>query len=118
MVWEYFVKSRKSEDYRQMLFEALYHPPRIEVVAGQPGDGTLHLNHLLEGKPLVSEYLANTMLGLEYLWGAPVVLETSDAAVRPPAEVDEDRTPQVSWTRVRYRMQDRQLSREKVATDG
>jgi stage V sporulation protein R len=117
MVWEYYVKSRKSHDYRQMLFASLYHPPRIEVVPERSTDGTLHLNHRQEGKPLVSEYLDNTMLGLEYLWGAPVVLETSDAAVQPSAEEDEGSAPQVSWTRVRYRMQDRQLSREKVETD-
>ena len=118
MVWEYYVKSRKSEDYRQMLFGSLYHPPRIAVVPGKSTDNILYLNHLLEGKPLVKEYLANTMLGLEYLWGAPVVLETSDAEVSAASEADEAVEPQVSWTPVRYRMQDRQLSREKVATDG
>ena len=117
MVWEYYVKSRKSEDYRQMLFASLYHPPRIEVVPEKSTDGTLYLNHLLEGKPLVREYLANTMLGLEYLWGAPVVLETSDAEVRPASEANEEPAPQISWSRVRYHMKDRQLSSEKVASD-
>ncbi len=114
MVWEYYVKSRKSEDYRQMLFASLYHPPRIEVVPEQSTDGILYLNHRQEGKPLVKEYLANTLLGIEYLWGAPVALETSDAEVKPASETEEETEPQVSWSRVRYHMKKRRLSREKV----
>jgi hypothetical protein len=32
MVWEYYVKSRKLEDYRQMIENLLYHPPHVEIV--------------------------------------------------------------------------------------
>ena len=31
MVWEYFVKSRKAADYKEMLRDHLYHPPCIEI---------------------------------------------------------------------------------------
>ena len=42
-------------------------------------NGNLYLVHHFEGKPLVRDFINNTMLGIEYLWGAPVQLET----VRP-----------------------------------
>jgi len=115
MVWEYYVRSRKSDDYRQMLFASLYHPPKIEIVAEKSTDGSLYLSHKIEGKPLVTEYVANTMLGIEYLWGRPVKLETSEAEVSGSEETaDEDLQPQISWTRVLYTMKDRQFSRETI----
>ena len=70
MVWEYLVKSRKAKDYRQMLLDGLYHPPSIAVGEEQGrSNGSLYLVHRFEGKPLVKEFIANTMLGIEYLWG-------------------------------------------------
>lgn len=76
-VWEYFVKSRRVSDYRQMLIDSLYHPPSISVDTKRSSDQQLRLVHHFEGKQLVREYIDNTMLGLEYLWGGPVHLETS-----------------------------------------
>ncbi len=115
MTWEYYVKSRKAEDYRQMLFESLYHPPKIEIVQERSTDGCLFLSHFNEGKPLVSEYIENTMMGIEYLWGKSVKLETSEAEVKAGGEAeDEELPPQITWTRVLYTMQDRKLSRETV----
>ena len=32
--WEYYIKSRKGENYRQMIIDSLYHPPHT-VVAGE-----------------------------------------------------------------------------------
>jgi stage V sporulation protein R len=109
MVWEYYVKSRKAEDYRQMLYDSLYHPPCIEVEEKQAGDGGLRLLHRFEGKPLVRDYIANTMLGIEYLWGAPVHLETSEAVQGAPS--DSSRQPEIAWRRVLYQMKSRQLSK-------
>ncbi len=117
MTWEYFVRSRKAEDYRQMLFASLYHPPVIEIDPEKSADGSLYLNHRHEGKPLVNEYIANTMLGIEYLWGSPVKLETSEAEVKASSETETDEGPQVAWKRVRYMMKDRQFSREVVEAD-
>ncbi len=78
-VWEYYIKSRNAADYREMLLNSLYHPPYIEVDEHiTSGGGALYLNHIFEGKPLVYEYIENTMIGLEYLWGGPVKLETSE----------------------------------------
>jgi stage V sporulation protein R len=114
MVWEYVVKSRKASDYLAMLLASLYHPPRIEVAAGQERDGTLRLVHRFENKPLVREYLANTMLGIEYLWGGPVELETSEVAAAGPQTTGpgEEGPPagEISWRRVVYRMEGRRLT--------
>lgn len=119
MVWEYYVRSRKSEDYRQMLFASLYHPPVIEIDHEKSIDGVLYLRHRLEGKPLVQEYVANTMLGIEYLWGNPVKLETSEAEAKAVSETgDGSAGPQISWTRMLYTMKDRRFSKEVFKADG
>jgi stage V sporulation protein R len=115
MVWEYFIQSRKAGDYRKMLFESLYHPPKVEIVAEKSDDGCLYLNHVNEGKPLVKDYIANTMMGIEYLWGGKVKLETSDATVSTTEESDEgDQSYTIVWKRVLYTMEDRQLSVEAL----
>jgi stage V sporulation protein R len=125
MVWEYYVKSRKAEDYRQMLIDAMYHPPFIEISEKKGGaNGTLYLDHHFEGKPLVKEFIPNTMLGIEYLWGGSVQLETSevvsaDAGGRQASGSggrEEHRPVEIRWERVRYTMKDRQLQREVIET--
>ncbi len=75
-VKEYYVKSKKAKDYKQMLLDSLYHPPVIKFKANFNGD--LDLTHVFEGKELFSDYIANTMIGLEYLWGNRVTLETRE----------------------------------------
>ncbi len=78
VMWKYFIKSRKAEDYRQMLLNSLYHPPNIIINESKMTNGELYLDHIFEGKPLVHDYIANTLLGIEFLWGTPVHLETSE----------------------------------------
>ena len=112
---EYYVRSRDAGQYRQMLLDQLYHPPFIEIEQSGTQDNCLYLNHRFEGKPLVKEFISNTMLGIEYLWGGSVKLETSEPIAKarefqpgeshPPA----DRGP--SYQRVLYTMKNRQLSR-------
>ena len=122
-VWEYYVKSRKAKDYRQMLFDTLYHPPHITVDREKSKDGQLYLCHTFEGKPLVKEFIANTMMGIEYLWGAPVKLETSEVekvespkiripipGLTMPLENDAGKT-EIKWQRVLYTMKERKLSK-------
>ncbi len=124
-VWEYFVKSRKAEDYRQMIIDGLYHPPAIRIDPGKTAEGTLYLNHVFEGYPLVKEFIPNTMMGIEYLWGGPVNLETSEVVTmaeppRPPIGMvpglpfqprPEREDYEVKWQRVLYTMEDRKLSK-------
>ena len=123
-VWEIYVQSRSAEDYRAMLLDNLYHPPYIEVDRAKTGNGALCLVHRFEGKPLVREFIANTMLGIEYLWGKPVQLETSEVVPAPPAPSaaslpgvqkplsEERRQREMKWQRVRYTLHDRKLTRE------
>lgn len=121
MVWEYYVKSRNATDYRQMLLDSLYHPPGITISVQQgQSAGTLHLVHRFEEKPLLKEFIANTLLGIEFLWDGPVCLETHEAL---PRTVRSDRPPRAAttatppekaplqWQRVVYTMKDRKLRR-------
>ncbi|MBD3419435.1 MAG: SpoVR family protein [Chitinivibrionales bacterium] len=124
MVWEYYVKSKDAGQYKQMIFNSMYHPPHIEIDAGKTKNDTLFLNHHFEGKPLVTEYIENTMLGIEYLWGAPVKLETSEVVSVspggksvggqiPPVERPDDE-PKITWRRVEYTMKNRKLSKKEL----
>jgi stage V sporulation protein R len=125
-VWEYYVKSRSADSYRQMLLDTLYHPPHIEIDQEKSKNSDLYLNHRFEGKPLVKDFIANTMLGIEHLWGAPVKLETSEVVQAAPSqarlpipgltmpqEVDLQ-AQEIKWQRVRYTMKDRKLSKENI----
>jgi stage V sporulation protein R len=123
-VWEYYVKSRDAREYRSMLLESLYHPPSLVVETSKAGDdGSLYLSHLFEGKPLVREFIPNTMLGIEYLWGRPVMLETTERigekreapspAGHPPPRARSPEPPgeKPRYERVLYTMKNRKLSR-------
>lgn len=122
MVWEYYIKSRKAVDYKEMLREQLYHPPCIDVDTTKSTDGQLYLTHYFEGKPLVTDFILNTMMGIEYLWGAPVLLETSEivqsaqegrrsggSTIEKPAD-----RKNIKWKRVLYTMKDRKLTRKEL----
>lgn len=106
MVWQYYVKSRSATEYRRMLLESLYHPPSI-AVAGEE-EGALLLTHRFEGKPLVEDFIGPVMLGIEYLWGAPVYLDTMEVASLRALEGEE---PEITWRPVRYMMQNRRLNK-------
>ena len=122
-VWEYYVKSRKAKDYRQMLFDTLYHPPHITINMEKSKNGHLYLYHHFEGKPLVKEFIANTMMGIEYLWGAPVKLETSEVEKVEPPKIripipgltmpleNDTGKMEIKWQRVLYTMKERKLSK-------
>ncbi len=104
MVWQYQIKSRKAKDYKQMLLDGLYHPPSIVIDPQRSKAGSLFLVHRFEGKPLIQEFIKNTMLGIEYLWGSAVELQTNEVA-----EVKDD---DVTFERVVYKMNQRKLTRK------
>ncbi len=123
--WQYYVKSKKAEDYRKMITDALYHPPHIELDQTKSRNGSLYLVHHFEEKPLVKDYIRNTMLGIEYLWGAPVHLETTEPAADTPPKwslsmpfmggAPQEETSQglgVKLSRVLYTMEKRKLTRK------
>jgi len=115
MAWQYYVKSRKAADYKAMVADSLYHPPRIEVTVAE--NNALILNHVFEGKPLLRDFLQGVMLGVEYLWGNEVHLYTSvPIPMKAGRESDgqaKEETPKrtISWKRFRYTMKDKTLSR-------
>ena len=128
MVWEYYVKSRKRDDYLKMLRRSLYHPPHITIDEDKTDETSLYLVHQFEDKPLVKEFIANTMMGIEYLWGASVHLETHELISAPQPAVSgpptgyfpipkpkEDGEPKErKWQRVVYTMENRKLTRKEL----
>lgn len=125
-VWEHYVKNRDPEVYRNMLLESLYHPPHVEIDEEKGNDGSLYLNHRFEGKPLVKEFIENTMMGIEFLWGGAVQLETSEPISVSPVEKihsitsstvpvkQEEEEVEIKWQRVLYTMKERKLSRKTI----
>ena len=125
-VWQYYVKSRSAESYRKMVLDTLYHPPYLQIQPEKTTNGNLYLLHVFEGKPLVKEFITNTMLGIEYLWGAPVQLETNEVVPAEPTQArlpipgltmpveEEPRATEIKWQKVRYTMKDRKLSKENI----
>ena len=111
MVWQWFVKSRNADQYKEMVKGQLYHPPHITVDPARTKDDKLHLVHHFEGLPLVKDFVQNTLLGLEFLWGGPVILETTEVKAIEQPEEGSDAEPDVTWQRVRYTMKERKLSR-------
>ncbi|MBU1193748.1 MAG: SpoVR family protein [Proteobacteria bacterium] len=127
MSWQYYIKSKKAEDYKDMIIDTLYHPPQISVDPSGTRNGVLYLNHKFEGKPLKIDFIENTMIGIEFLWGGPVHLETSEV-VRPgqpadsfanfwdpssPAAVKKAPEP-VKWKRMVYVMENRKIHKREL----
>ncbi len=108
----YYIKSRKSEDYKQMLINSLYHPPKIDVVVDQTDDSSLYLSHTFEGKQLYRDYIADTLLGIEYLWGGQVRLETTEI-ISKKQNSDNDK-PTFDYRRVLYTMKSRKIFKKYI----
>lgn len=103
---EYYIKSRKAEDYKEMLVNSLYHPPYIIIDHEKTNDENLYLVHHFEGKNLYMEYIPDTLLGIEYLWGGSVQLETT--------EIRKDKkTGEISQQEFVYTMKDRKIEKMK-----
>jgi stage V sporulation protein R len=54
------------------------------------------------------------MLGIEFLWGGKVQLETSEVLPAPAAERAEEKATPVAWRRVLYTMENRKLAKENL----
>ncbi len=114
MVWRWFVKSRSADQYKSMIKDQLYHPPHVTIDQGRSTGEALYLVHHFEDKPLVHEFIQGTLLGLGFLWGGPVKLETSEVkSIHRPEATPETPAPEpdITWQRVRYTMKDRKLSK-------
>ena len=132
MTWQYYIKSKKANDYKNMVINTLYHPPVIHVDEEKTKDGVLYLVHEFEGKPLKTDYIENTMIGIEFLWGGPIYLETSEPegteSVKPPLSRFPDpsatgsgtagapaKSVKIKWKRVCYVMDKRKLNKREAA---
>lgn len=128
-VVEFYIRSKKAEDYKKMLLEQLYHPPHITVEEDKAKGKELYLNHHFEDKPLVKEFIPMTMIGIEYFWGYPIKLETSEIGEKEMErlqreiaieimsegmiDIDDFLIKQdIKYQRVLYTMKNRKLSKE------
>jgi len=132
MSWEYYVKSRKADDYKNMVINTLYHPPDIHVDHKKTVEqGPLYLVHTFEGKPLKVDFIENTMTGIEYLWGGSVRLETWEPVMETPPEKknvtfwsqqpplsasadDKEKPKEIKWKKILYVMENRKLLKREI----
>ncbi len=110
-VYEYYVKSKKAEDYKKMLLDALYHPCYVTIDFDRTNDNSLYLIHHFEGKQLIKEFIPDVLIGLEYLWGGKVQLETSEIIAN---DSDDDNKPTTDVYRVLYTSQNRNVSKTRI----
>ncbi len=106
---EYYIKSKKAEDYKQMLLDSLYHPPVIDVVIEKTTEKNLYIRHRFEGKELYKPYINDTLVGIEFLWGGQVQLETTD--IIPIKKLKETDEQKFDYKRVLYTIKDKKISK-------
>jgi len=114
MTWEYFVKSRKAEHYKKMVSDSLYHPPSIKIDVDE--NNALVINHIFEEKPLYRDYIAGTLMGIEFLWGDRVTLFTHEPEAEKKSAtasdtVSREKSSEIKWQRIKYTMKDRKITR-------
>ena len=108
---EYYVKSRRSEDYKKMLLDSLYHPPVITVNEEKTSLKNLYLVHQFENKQLVKDFIADTLIGIEYLWGGTVQLQTTEI-VRKKTAINTKES--FEYRPVLYTIKDRKIKKEDL----
>jgi len=110
-VIEYYIKSRKAEDYKKMLIDNLYHPPVIYPDMNKTNDKVLYLVHEFEGKQLIQEFIPEVLIGLNYLWGGEVQLETTEILVKKSKESKEEEEVGFVYRPVLYVCKDRKVEK-------
>ncbi|HEY4474853.1 MAG TPA: hypothetical protein VJC06_02940, partial [Candidatus Paceibacterota bacterium] len=105
-VVEIFVKSRNGKEYRKMLNDSLYHPPYVLINEEKAEEGELYLDHIFEGRTLVTKYIPAVLVGLSYLWGNLVQLETTEFEIDEEEKelqlIDPEYKPEYKKVRVLY----------------
>jgi stage V sporulation protein R len=109
MVKEYYVKSRKAEDYKKMIINGLYHPPYIKV---RNVADTLYLEHVFEGKELYRDYIPNTLIGIEYLWGNKVQLETHEIDLEKMRTQENGKAVEPVFRKVLYTVFNKKVTKQ------
>jgi len=111
-VYEYYIKSKKAEDYKKMITNSLYHPPIINVDVEKTNDKNLYLTHKFEKKQLIKDFIADTLVAIEYLWGEQVQLETTEI-YRKTKQQAKDKT-EYEYRKVLYTVKDRKVSKKNL----
>ena len=124
MVWQWYVKSRKADDYKQMVKDSALPPAPHHRRPGQdrrgrpvpgpplrgqaPGQGVHPQHHAGPGVPVGRQGHAGDHRGQDRSRN-PISSPPCRAWARPAG--DEDSEPEIEWQRVRYTMKDRKLSK-------
>jgi stage V sporulation protein R len=108
-VYEYYIKSKRAEDYKNMMIDSLYHPPLIKVDTKKTTEENLYLVHVFEGKQIYKPYIPDTMLGIEFLWGGQVQLESTEI-VREENGSEEENSG-LTYRKVLYTMEDKKIEK-------
>lgn len=114
---EIYIKSRSGKEYRRLLNRMLYHPPNINIVNDpESEEGELYLDHVYEGRSLYTRYIKPVLIGLEFLRGKPVCLETTEYEEVAPKNWWERRgepryQPKYKKIRVLYTSAEQEVSR-------
>ncbi len=121
-VIEYYIKSKSGKKYREMINKQLYHPPYVVIDEEKAKPDGLYLNHVFEGRMLVSKYIGPVLKGLEFLWGRgkKIQLETTEFEVKNKEDYrawlfggrQEDSKPEFQKLRVRYTVFDKKFTRD------
>ncbi len=113
-----YIKSKSGKEYRRLLNRALYHPPNIDFSGAKAKDGELYLDHIYEGRSLFKRYIAPVLIGLEFLWGKRVRLETTEYEQEQPQDLWEwwrNRfVPKYRKVRVLYTCQNKRIERQVI----
>ncbi len=120
-VIEIYIKSRSGKAYREMLNRYLYHPPYVIIDEEKAKPNGLYLNHVFEGRTLVTKYIEPVLRGLEFLWGRgnTVQLETTEFEMEEKDSDlrawlygrNQDVEPEFEKVRVLYTVSDKRFAR-------
>ncbi len=78
MTVETYIKSKSGKEYRKFLNRRLYHPPHIKLDFEKAKAGELYLDHVFEGRSLVTHFIPGVLMGISYLADSTVKLETTE----------------------------------------
>ncbi len=116
-VAELYIKSKSGKEYRRLLNQALYHPPNIDFGGEKAQDGELYLDHIYEGRSLYARSIKPVLTGLEFFWGKPVQLETTEYEQVEPQnwwEWQNRYDPKYRKVRALYTCEDRAIDRQVI----
>lgn len=121
-VVEIYIKSRSGKEYRKMLNDSLYHPPYVLINRDKAEKGELYLDHVFEGRTLVTGYIPTVLRGLSYLAGNSVKLETTEFEVDDNEEPwlmfqDPEDKPEYKKHRVLYTCLGKDLNRTILSSE-